>query len=312
LPDYRRLRGPDGQLRTEYGDFLMEQRTEEWFQARKGKITASSVGAILGLDPNRTREDVLREMVREHHGVQREFQGNIATQWGVTHEPEALMDFEAHTGRSVVKTGFIVHENMAWLGASPDGFVDEEDATLEIKCPFGIRDDLQPKFKTADDQPHYMAQMQVQMFVTNRSQCFFWQWTPHGFDLQIVQYDPLAISEIIPQLSAFRDEVIKACEDPDDHLQPQRVVIDTPRAAQMIAEYDDLIEAIEKAEERKKELLAKMVEMSKNRNAIFAGRKLTKIEKKGSISYSQAVKVLAPGANLEPWRGKPSSYWSVT
>ena len=43
----------------------MEQRSEEWFEARKGLVTGSSVGAILGLDPNRTKADVLRAMVRD-------------------------------------------------------------------------------------------------------------------------------------------------------------------------------------------------------------------------------------------------------
>lgn len=43
----------------------MERRSEEWFEARKGLATGSSVGAILGLDQNRSRDDVLRAMVRE-------------------------------------------------------------------------------------------------------------------------------------------------------------------------------------------------------------------------------------------------------
>ena len=119
------------------------------------------------------------------------------------------------------------------------------------------------------------------------------------------------ISEIVPQLRDFYEEYLTAIERPDDYLEEKRMVIDTPRAMQMVAEYDDLLTAIEKAEERKKELLQAMVDMAKGKNAVFAGRKLTKTERQGSISYAQAIKVLAPGANLEPWRGKPSSFWSL-
>lgn len=288
----------------------MEQRSEEWFEARKGRVTGSSVGAILGLDPNRSREDVLREMVRDYHGAPKEFQGNIATQWGVTHEDEARIDFEFATGKEVALATFCVHDNLIWLGASPDGFVDS-DAVLEIKCPFGLRDQKEPVFKTASEQMHYMAQMQIEMFVTDRSICYFWQWTPHGSKLEAVEYDPEMISEIVPQLRDFYEEYLTAIERPDDHLEEKRMVIDTPRAMQMVAEYDDLLTAIEKAEERKKELLQAMVDMAKGKNAVFAGRKLTKTERQGSISYAQAIKVLAPGANLEPWRGKPSSFWSL-
>lgn len=288
----------------------MEQRSEAWFNARKGMVTGSSVGAILGLDPNRDRDTVMRDMVREYHGLPREFQGNIATQYGVIHENEAKDDFMWETGHEVIEASFCIHPGETWLGASPDGFVGD-DALLEVKCPFGLRDKEVPEFKTAADQPHYYAQMQVQMYVTGRSLCYFWQWTPHGTKLETVEYDAAWISENIRKLKAFHDEFLLACDEPGDHLEDQRVVIDTPRAAQMLAEYDDLLTAIEQAEARKKELLAAMVEMAKDKNAIFAGRKLTKIEKQGSISYAQAIKVLAPGANLEPWRGKATSYWTL-
>lgn len=288
----------------------MEQRTEEWFDARKGRVTGSSVGAILEVDPNRSREDVMRDMVRQFHGLPREFNGNIATQWGVTHEDEAREDFEHKSALTVEKASFCVHETQPWIGASPDGFVGE-DALLEIKCPFGLRNNEAPSFKTAKEQEHYYAQMQVQMYVTGRSLCYFWQWTPRATLLEIVEYDSDFIAEIMPKLRAFYQEYLEAIKEPGDHLEEKRAVIDTPRALQMVAEYDDLVVAIEKAEERKKELLQAIVDASGGKNAVFGGKKLTKVERAGSISYAQAIKVLAPGANLEPWRGKPSSYWTL-
>jgi len=60
----------------------MEQRSNEWFAARKGRITGSAVGAILGLNPWAGRNDVMRRMVREYHNQPSEFTGNSATQWG--------------------------------------------------------------------------------------------------------------------------------------------------------------------------------------------------------------------------------------
>ena len=67
----------------------MEQRSEKWFAARKGRVTGSMVGAVLGLDPNCTRAEAMRRMVRSWQGLPSEFQGNIATQWGINHEDEA-------------------------------------------------------------------------------------------------------------------------------------------------------------------------------------------------------------------------------
>jgi putative phage-type endonuclease len=289
----------------------MEQRSEEWFTARKGRVTGSAVGAILDVDPNATRADIMRRMVRQYHGAPSEWNGNIATQWGTIHEGEALEDLQAHLGKEIVPATFVTHPDMNWLGASPDGYVDD-DFLVEIKCPFGLRDKEAPvEFKSVEDQPHYYAQMQVQMFCTGRSKCYFWQWTPKDALLTLVEYNPDFIAEALPKLREFYMEFLEACDNPSDYLEEPRVTIDTPRALQMVAEYDDLTDAIAKAEERKKELLESMVEMSKGKNAIFGSRKLTKTEKKGSISYAQAIKVLAPGANLEPWRGKPSSFWSL-
>ena len=285
----------------------MEQRSKEWFDARKGRVTASMVGAILGLDPNCTREEAMRRMVRSYQGLPSEFVGNIATQWGVTHEDEARESFEYKHG-TVQPASFVVHPSIPWLGASPDGLI-LGNALIEIKCPFGLRNHEAPvPFKTVDEQPHYYAQMQIQMFVTGRLFCYFYQWTPKDNKAYGVTFSPLWIDENIPKLKAFYEEFLAICEEP---LGDRVKVIDTPRALQMVAEYDDLKDAIAQAEERRAELLESIVEMCGGENAIFGGKKLTNIRRDGSISYANAIKELAPNANLEPWRGKPSSYWTL-
>lgn len=290
----------------------MEQRSQEWFDARKGRITGSVVGAILGLDPNCTREEAMRRMVRAYHDAPSEFVGNIATQWGVMHEQEAKEEFEYDQKVEVLPASFVVHPELPWLGASPDGYVNGEWAVVEIKCPFGLRDKLPPvPFKTVEEQPHYHAQMQIQMFVTGRNKCYFWQWTKLDAKLDIVNFSQSWVDENLPKLEAFYQEFLAECDDPDTYLEEKRTTVDTPRALQMVAEYNDLQEAITRAEERKKELLESIVEMCGNKNSVFGGKKLTKIERAGSISYSAAVKHLAPDANLEPWRGKPTSYWTL-
>lgn len=287
----------------------MEQRSQEWFDARKGRITGSMVGAILGVDPNCTRDEAMRRMVRAYHGAPSEFKGNIATQWGITHEDEAREALEYNWGYEVKRASFVVNPAIPWLGASPDGFIGND--VLEIKCPFGLRNDEKPKFKSANDQPHYYAQMQIQMLCTDVEKCYFWQWTPHGNDLQVVEMEGKWIDENLPKLEAFYKEFMAECDNPEDYLEDKRPTVDTPRALQMVAEYNDLQDAIARAEDRKKELLESIVEMCGGENAVFGGKKLTKVEKAGAISYAKAIKELAPNANLEPWRGKPSMYWTL-
>ena len=97
----------------------------------------------------------------------------------------------------------------------------------------------------------------------------------------------------------------------DEHLAPKRVIVDTPEAHRIMAEYDQICEALDNAEARKKELVADMVRIAGEKNAVFAGRNLTLTKKAGAISYAKAIKELLPKANLEKWRGKPSEYWVV-
>jgi len=150
----------------------MEQRSEEWFNARKSKVTGSMVGAILGVNPWSTPDDAMRTMVRSHFGAESEFTGNIATEYGTLHEASAQRDFEMMNAMNVQEVGFIVHPELDWLGASPDGLLGD-DAVLEIKCPFGKRHDIEPVFKSAIEQPHYYAQTMIKRSVVNVNGCIF-------------------------------------------------------------------------------------------------------------------------------------------
>ena len=288
---------------------MEQQRSKEWFKARMERVTASEVGAILGYSPYRNADDVMRSKVREYHGAPSEFEGNQATQWGTANEAGAITEYEMETGNKVVATGF--HEYEDWLGASPDGFVNV-DGLIEVKCPFGLRHEEPPvPFRTALDQKYYWAQMQIQMHVTRRMWCDFYQWAPGGTVCERVIYDAAFIMDALPKLKAFWKQYLIERESPDAHLADKRFVVDTPRAKQLVAEYDDVCAMLEQAEARKKELIEKMAEISGGADAVIAGRNLTRIKKDGAISYAKAVKELLPGADLEKWRGKPSEYWVV-
>jgi len=288
----------------------MEQRSPEWFAARKGRVTGSMVGAILGLDPNTSRDEAMRRMVRAYQGLPSEFEGNIATSWGTNHETEAREAFEYHQGVQVAPASFVVHPMRSWIGASPDGYISNH-ALLEIKCPYGLRDKPKPvPFKTIKEQPHYYAQMQIQMYCTDRISCYFWQWTPNDHSLEIVDYDPVWVGESVVKLEEFYHKFLETCEDampePEEKLE-----IDSIGHRYMIAEYDLLTKQIKEAEDRKKAILDALVFDTAGQDATICGRKLTLVHRAGSVSYAKAIKELAPDADLEKWRGEPSSYWTL-
>lgn len=289
----------------------MEQRTQEWHEARRGRVTASMVGAILGHNPNMTRDEAMRRMVRDWHGAEPEFTGNIATEYGVRNEPGALAEYIMETGYAVETVGFIPYGE--WAGCSPDGLVSIFGG-VEIKCPFGLRDaDAPVPFKPLAEQPHYYDQVQFTLAVTGRAWWDFYQWAPNGTSLETIKPDAAWRRRNMPKLVEFWEWF---CEERQQdkaqkYLEPRRRIVDTPEAQRIMGEYDQICEAIDNATARKSELIADMVRIAGGKDAVFAGRNLTLVKRQGSIAYARAVAELAPGADLEKWRGKPSESWQV-
>ena len=289
----------------------MEQRSEEWFKARKGRVTASSVGAILGNSPNGDRDSVMRRMVRDWHGAPSEFTGNIATEYGVRNEAGALVEYRMETGCDVKTVGFLTRGERA--GCSPDGLVGLTGG-VEIKCPFSKRA-MTPdeEFTPIADQPHYHDQVQFSLWVTGRAWWDFVQWAPGGF-MNIERVEPCSKwrAKCLPKLEAFWHDYLHERENnADAHLEPKRVTVDTMEARRLLEEYDDLSEAMDRAKERRGEVMEALTALANGKDALICGRKLTCVEKAGSISYAKAIKDIAPDADLEPYRGKPSSYWRL-
>ena len=284
---------------------MEQQRTEAWHKKRAGRVTGSNVGAILGLSPFMKRDDVMRNMVRQYHNVPSEFAGNPATNYGTYNEPNALADYELKFGKKVELTGFHTYED--WLGASPDGLIGD-DGLIEIKCPYGLRDKNPPEFKSIDYQSHYWMQIQIQLFVTGRQWCHFYQWSAHGYMLETVQFNQLAIEEYLPKLKDFYNEYLVERELPQaqKYLDDKRQQV---RCEGQVDRYLMIAEQIKELEAEKKRLLDEIVKLADGKDSEINGHKLTKVTKVGSISYAKAVKELLPDVDLTEYTGNPVSYW---
>lgn len=288
---------------------MEEQRSKEWFAKRRGRITGSAIGAILGHSPFDKPRDVMRRMVRNYHGAPSEFQGNAATQYGQFHEEYAIADFELATGLKVAETGFHVHPDIPWLGASPDGFVKDGKAVIEVKCPFSKRNEKTPIFKSAKEQPHYYAQMQYEMLCTGTRECYFWQWAQGGSMIETIAFDQSYIDETLPKLEAFYNDYLDQRENNYEvHLEDK--VYEIPEAL-CADEYRLAVEEVEAAKEKLERARAALIKMADGRRAKIGGLSVFETVKKGSVSYSKVVKEHCPDVDLEPYRGKESRYWTI-
>ncbi len=291
----------------------IEQRTPEWFAQRKGKITGSVAGAALGLNPYMTHMQLIRRMVREYHGLESEFTGNIATEYGSLHEPLAQMEFVTKYGYAVHEVGFYVHPDYAWLGASPDGVFENrkgEECLLEIKCPFSLRNEPLPQFKPLAEQPHYYAQVQIEMACTGIKQAHFYQWNKYGDSLEIVTFNQEWFDDAIIKLLAFYNCFLSEIDNPE-HLNDIVKTIESKQATALLSEYDQLGETIDNATQRQKEIIVELAKIADNKTSVINGRKFSQITRQGAISYAKAIKDLLPNADLTKYQGKPTSYWKL-
>ena len=297
---------------------IVQQRTAEWQEQRKLRITGSRIGAVLGLSPWQTPKDVLREMVRQYHGAESEFVGGPHIDHGVNHEKNALLCFMRKSGLDVEECGFFPYG--VFMGASPDGLTSD-GGILELKVPYSLRKG--GEFKSLADQPQYVAQVQMEMIATGRKHGYFAQYiapygdplapdyVPEQMKIEHVELDPSFLDKNLVKIYEFY-RLLLAELDNKEHLEPPRVQIDTDRAYSILSEIDRLRAIQKESAEAEKDLLAELVEMAEGKNAEVHGRKLTLVKRQGSISYAKAIRELLPDADLEKWRGKETESWRLT
>lgn len=191
------------------------QRSQNWYNSRKTRITASEAACVLPLtkevvqeyenffdlnivtnskkvcNPYQSKKDFLKQKC----GLT-DFSGNIATRWGQMFEQVATNIYTKLTNKTIIDFGLIEHPEENFIGASPDG-ISDDGIMLEIKCPF--------KRKITGIPPlYYWIQMQIQLEVCKLNICdyiecsfdqdFTWKGTLKDFNkLKVCGFDEHSI-----------------------------------------------------------------------------------------------------------------------
>lgn len=197
---------------------MLEQRTEAWFAARAGKVTASRIADLLARTKTgwgASRKNYAAQLVAERlTGTVEQSYCNAAMQWGTDTEPHAREAYCQHMLCSVEETGFVDHPKIAMAGASPDGLVGG-DGLIEIKCP-GTATHIETLLGgTVPDK--YRLQMLFQMACTGRTWCDFVSFDPRLPDsmrlfVQRVPRDDAEVAEIEREVAAFLAEIDETVE----------------------------------------------------------------------------------------------------
>jgi predicted phage-related endonuclease len=162
----------------------MEQKSDEWFAIRKGRLTASQYDKVFNqklLKLNKATalkhiDGMLAEIYYKEDDLQK-FKSSWAMERGVRLEDVARVDFELREGLEVMEVGFVTNDSFGdHIGCSPDGLIVGENGGIEIKCPLPAthmkyhREGVLPK--------EYRAQVHGSMAVCDADYWWFTSYCP--------------------------------------------------------------------------------------------------------------------------------------
>jgi putative phage-type endonuclease len=198
----------------------MIQGSDEWKQARVGKVTASRISDVMAKlrtgGWGASRANYKAQLVAERlTGVPQEGYQSPAMKWGIEQEANAVTLYEFLREVDVTKVGFIDHPLIPMSGASPDGLVDGH-GLIECKCPLTSTHIDTLLNGTVDGS--YVKQMQWQMACTDAEWCDFVSYDPRlPADMQLFikrfERDEMAIKELEAEVQYFLKDVELTVQD---------------------------------------------------------------------------------------------------
>lgn len=196
-----------------------DQRSDEWRQARAGKLTASSAADMLSSVKSgeaAKRRDLRAKIVAERlSGVpQDDDYTNKWMQRGIELEPQARAAYESLTGIIAQPCGFVVDEDLP-IGCSPDGVIGDGHGWLEIKCP-KIATHIS-YLKAGDVPAEYVPQLLHSFWVTGAMTWDFVSFCPElpdGLRVFYVRFNrnEAQVNDYITKAMAFLEECDREVE----------------------------------------------------------------------------------------------------
>jgi hypothetical protein len=195
-------------VRSELVIFNCEQGSPEWFEARRGVVTASCFPDVLAKGQGLTRGKLLRTLAGEViTGKVEEGYSNGHMERGQVMEAEARDYYAEVKGVDPVLVGFMKRGR---IGCSPDSLIGE-DGMLEIKTKMPH---LQLEVLDKGVLPSsHVAQVQGQLLVSGRMWCDFVSYWP-GLPIFItrVTRDTAYMANLQEELNRFIAEMDRYIE----------------------------------------------------------------------------------------------------
>jgi putative phage-type endonuclease len=153
-----------------------EQRSQDWFDARLGRVTGSKAGAIWNKTAKGLRtaewkkyqDQLLAELLTGMSAD--DVFTSYEMQRGIDLEPVARRAAAKMLGLQIRETGFLAHRELM-AGSSLDGDINDFAAVVEIKCPRTTTHLQYIEEKGLPEQ--YMGQLLHNLYVSKADSIYF-------------------------------------------------------------------------------------------------------------------------------------------
>lgn len=113
----------------------VQQGSPDWLHMRKGRITMSNLGKVVGHAPyNKLSPEDLAKVIKGEMKEEFSEEAKARMQKGNDYEPIVRNYMAKKLGKEIKETGFAIWKADNRFGASLDGVIDENTG-IEIKCP---------------------------------------------------------------------------------------------------------------------------------------------------------------------------------
>lgn len=212
---------------------LIAQRTPEWYELRKHRLTASDTAQAMGVGKFGTREQLINKKATGESGGFNIFSPPL--KWGTMFEAMASRCYaQRHGDIEIYEFGLLPHPTLQCYGASPDG-ITELGIMIEIKCPY--------KRKITGEVPsYYELQMQGQLAVCGLKECDFIECDMQEYAdmndyFEAINTDVVTDHGVIAEFRT-RDGTSISYEYSDSYLSPEEAYRNAEKKASKVLRED--------------------------------------------------------------------------
>lgn len=277
----------------------IQQRTPEWYEFKKDKISASMTAAIMGVNPWMTP-------LQLYHHIQEEIQSplNKAMEQGIYLEPFALEQFNA-TASCKYEPAVIQSVEYPQLMASLDGlgWLKGKPVALEIKCPSKREIHLQISEGKIPD--YYLTQCNMAMMLLDISWMTLFSFFEEEGNAVEVQRDEDLIKKMKPKLLEFHDRLINF--DPPPATEKDWYEWEDKTWITRANIYQQTLRSLKLLEEDAKNLRKELIENAPHSLVKVGPLRMTKYLAKGLVDWDKVCEEYA--IDREKYRKESIEKW---